>query len=144
MARIPGGRQQPEMVPGDRRLRTNLLLAVALYVLAGLAIGPLIDWAITRGGAADAVAYARLAEQKRFLATLAYSLWRILPLLVAFWFGYRVFASAKLPPGGMKRFPFTVPRIHGRTATMFGLLLMAAGIMLLYRETLVLLRNALG
>ena len=134
--------EKPEILQGDRALRLNLLILCGLYILMGLSFSPLIDWSLSQSNM-DATAIAELAKQKKFFATLVFGIWRTIPVLFFLYFSFRIVASAKMPPGGMKRFPFTVPIMKGRQASMFGLLLMAASVMLLFRELLQLVRNAM-
>lgn len=134
--------EPPEIIQADKALRLNLMIILALYLLLGLVLNYLIDWSLTQVQS-HPLAIQELAERKRFVSTIVFGMWRSLPILLVLLFSFRVIASAKLPPGGMKRFPFTVPVMKGRQASMFGYLLMAASVMLLYRELLLLMRNAL-
>jgi len=139
-----GRRQKPEIIEGDAELRLNLFILAALYVLVGLLINPLIDWLLSQGVASDPASLQEAARRKAFVATIVHASWRAVPVLLIFWFAFRIYASARLPPGGMKRFPFSVVCIRGRTAKMFALVLMVVCTGLLSREVLVLVRNALA
>ena len=131
---------KPEIIQGDKDLRINLFILLALYLLTGLMLGPLMDWSLSLSEP-DPLAFKEMAKQKQFVATIVFGVWRTIPVLFFLYFSFRVVASAKMPPGGMKRFPFTVPVMKGRQASMFGLLIMVASFMLLYRELLLLVRN---
>lgn len=121
-----------EIVPGDKDTRWRFLLALAVYVLWLLWLEPLIDWLLT-SMVVDPLNVASLNQTKIRVAGMAYSLTRMLPILLFLWIGYRVVTSASLPPARMK-FPFTVVRITGRTARMFGLLCIGISLLVLARE----------
>lgn len=137
-------KEKPEIIAGDAALRLNVFIVMALYVLLGLLFNPLIDWLLSQGVADDAASLQAMVRRKEFVSTVVHASWRAIPVLLVFWFSFRVFASARLPPGGMKRFPFTVVCIRGRPAKMFGLLFMVVCTVLLWREVLLLVRNALA
>ena len=136
--------KKPEIIQGDKALRQNLFILVALYVLMGVLLDWLIGWIMAGETGVDTEAVQQLAARKQYVSNIAFGIWRTLPVLYFLYLSFRIVASAKIPPGGMKRFPFTVPRIRGKQATMFGLLLMAASFMLVYREFVLLVRNAIG
>ncbi|MFO7602977.1 MAG: hypothetical protein R6X06_04080 [Gammaproteobacteria bacterium] len=131
-------KKPPEIVPGDRELRWKVLLAVALYILWLLWLEPLIDVLLT-ASISDPLAIARLDAAKVRVAGMAYSLTRILPIALFLWIGYRIVASARLPPARM-RFPFTVVRIEGRNARMFGLLCIVISLLVLANEAYIVAR----
>ncbi len=137
-------KEKPEIIEGDAELRLNLFILAALYVLVGLLINPLIDWLLNQGAGGDAAALQAMVRRKEMAGLAVHAAWRAVPVLYMFWFGFRIYASARLPPGGMKRFPFTVVCIRGRTAKMFGLVLMVVCTGLLARELVALVRAALG
>lgn len=121
-----------EIVPGDKDMRWRVLMVLAIYILWLLWLEPLIDWLLTLF-VADPLNLATLNKDKIRLAGLAYSFSRMLPTLLFLWIGYRIIASASLPPARMK-FPFTVVRIKGRTAKMFGLLCIGISLIVLANE----------
>jgi hypothetical protein len=63
----------------------------------------------------------------------------MLPILFFLWYGWRIIASLRMPPAGM-RSPFTVRVLRGKQARMFGMLLILVALLLLYRELLTLIR----
>ncbi len=136
--------QKPEIVHGDKNLRQNLLIFIALYILAGVLLNSILDSIVGGDVGLDANSVQQHAERRDAVGHLVFGIWRTVPVLYFLYLSFRIVASAKIPPGGMKRFPFTVPRIKGATAKMFGLLLMAASFMLVYREFVLLVRNAVG
>ena len=125
-------KKPPEIVPGDKDIRWRVLLAVALYVLWLLWLEPLIDWLLT-STVVDPLNVASLNQMKIHVAGMAYSMSRMLPILLFLWIGYRIVTSASLPPARMK-FPFTVVRIEGRNARMFGLLCIGISLLVLAHE----------
>lgn len=128
--------REPEFEYGDKSLRLSLALIVASYFLIAIGLQPLIDFLLVPDpGAANPYRVMAMAEEKKQLTGYAYSLWRLLPILFFLWYGWRIIASLRLPPAGM-RFPFTVRVIKGKSARMFGMLLILVALLLLYRELL--------
>ena len=125
-------KKPPEIVAGDKDMRWRVLLALAVYVLWLLWLEPLIDLLLTVT-AGDPLDVASLNQTKIRVAGMAYSLSRLLPILLFLWVGYRIVTSASLPPARMK-FPFTVVRIKGRNAKMFGLLCIGISLLVLANE----------
>lgn len=125
-------KKPPEIVAGDKDMRWRVLMALAVYILWLLWLEPMIDWLITTT-IADPLNVASLNQTKVRVAGMTYSLSRMLPILLFLWIGYRIVASASLPPTRMK-FPFTVVRIKGRTARMFGLLCIGISLLVLANE----------
>lgn len=136
--------EKPEIVPGDKPLRQNLLIILAVYILFLLWLEPLIDLLLSLDPqAADPFALADLNQKKRLYAAVAYAAARSAPIGLLFWVGYRIVASASIPPARMK-FPFTLVRIKGRQARWYGLLLMGICMFLIYWEMVQLSRKVLG
>lgn len=125
-------KKPPEIVPGDKETRWRVLMALAVYLLWLLWLEPLIDLLLT-ATVADPLNVANLNQAKVRIAGMAYSLSRMLPILLFLWIGYRVISSASLPPARMK-FPFAVVRIKGRNAKMFGLLCIGISLLVLANE----------
>ena len=125
-------KKPPEIVDGDKDMRWRVLMAVAVYVLWLLWLEPLIDWLLT-AAVVDPLNVTNLNQTKIRVAGMAYSLSRMLPILLFLWIGYRIVTTASLPPARMK-FPFTVVRIEGRTAKMFGLLCIGISLLVLANE----------
>lgn len=127
----------PEFEPGDKQLRLNLYLLIAAYLLLGILLEPVIDFLLVPPGA-NPFEIVALADEKRRLASYVYTVWRLPPILFFLWFGWRVIASLRLPPAGIK-FPFSVRVTKGKPARMFGMLLILIALLLLYRELLKLM-----
>lgn len=136
-------RDKPEIIPGDKRIRQNLVIIIAVYILLLVWLEPLIDFLLSFDPlSADPLAMASLNQKKMQYAAVAYAAVRSVPIGLFFWLGYRIVASASLPPARMK-FPFTVQRIKGRQARLFGLLLMGVSLFLIYWEMVQLSRKLL-
>ncbi len=131
-------KKPPEIVPGDKNTRWRLAITVAAYTLWLLWLEPLIDFLLTTTSS-DPLNVIALNHAKRQVAGMAYSLSRLLPILFFLWLGYRIITSASLPPARMK-FPFTVVRITGRNARMFGLLCMGISLLVLANEAYIVAR----
>ncbi len=138
-------REPVEFTEADKSLRLNVFIAVALYVMVAVLLEPVIDFVLTQGKThiVDPQAMQALARRKEVLMSISFTLLRALPMLFFLWYGFRIIASAKLPPGGM-RFPYRVRRITGKQATMFGWLLMLVAVLLLGREMSQLARTMVG
>lgn len=132
--------QEPEFEYGDRSLRLNLALIIAVYFLIAIGLQPLIDFLLVPDPeAADPYRVMALADEKQKLTGYVYSLWRMLPILFFLWYGWRIIASLRVPPAGT-RSPFTVHVIKGKSARMFGMLLILVALLLLYRELITLIK----
>lgn len=136
-------RDKPEIVPGDKHTRQNLLIIIAAYILCLVWLEPLIDFLLGFDPlASDPLAMTGLNQKKILYASVAYAAARSVPIALFFWLGFRIVASASLPPARMK-FPFTMQRIRGRQARMFGLLLMGICLFLIYWEMVEVSRKLL-
>lgn len=132
--------KEPEIEYGDKSLRLNLALFIAGYFLLAVVLQPLIDFLLVPDpAAANPYQVMELADDKKQLTGYIYSLWRMLPILFFLWYGWRIIASLRMPPAGM-RSPFTVRVLRGKQARMFGMLLILVALLLLYRELLTLIR----
>jgi len=132
--------EQPEIEQGDKSLRLNLALVVAIYFLVAILLQPLIDFMLVpHPESANPFQVMELADEKKKLIGYLFSLWRSIPILFFLWYGWRIIASLRMPPAGM-RSPFTVRVVKGKHARMFGMLLILVALLLLYRELLVLIR----
>jgi hypothetical protein len=137
--------EEQKVIPGDKRVRQICLITLALYVLLLVIIEPVIDLSLSReftpgGEIAD---ISTLEARKSYISAVAYGAARSLPALFFLWLGYYILRGRRIPPHGMK-FPFTVRLIKGRDAMMFGVLVIGAAVMLLYREVVLLLANAMS
>lgn len=132
--------KEPEIEYGDKSLRLNLALFIAGYFLLAVVLQPLIDFLLVPDpAAANPYQVMELADDKKQLTGYVYSLWRMLPILFFLWYGWRIIASLRMPPAGM-RSPFTVRVLRGKQARMFGMLLILVALLLFYRELLTLIR----
>jgi len=131
-------KKPPEIVPGDKDTRWRVIMAVLVYVLWLLWLEPLIDLLLT-ATSVDPLNIAALNHAKIQVAGMAYSLSRMLPILIFLWIGYRIITSASLPPARMK-FPFSVVRITGRNAKMFGMLCIGISLLVLANEAYIVAR----
>ena len=127
-------KEKPEIIPGDKTLRQSLLLVVAAYILFLIWLEPLIDLLLSLDPASgDPLSINALNQRKVTVSNVAFAITRSAPMMIFFWIGYRAVLSASLPPPKMK-FPFTVVRIKGKSAKMFGFLLMTICMVLIYIE----------
>ncbi len=137
-------RQKPELIPADRRTRQNLLIIAAAYVLFLVWLEPLIDFLLSLDPlAVDPFAMAGLNQKKIQYSSAAFAAARSVPIGLLFWLGYRILASASIPPARMK-FPFQVHKIKGKQARLYGLLLMGISMFLIYWEMVQLSRKLLA
>ncbi|MDH5447091.1 MAG: hypothetical protein OEY52_16200 [Gammaproteobacteria bacterium] len=135
--------KRPEFVPGDKQVRQNWLIFIAFYILFLIWLEPLVDFLLSFDPTAvDPFAMSGMNEKKMRYASIAYAATRSLPVGLMFWLGYRVVTSARIPPARMK-LPFTVQKVKGRQARVFGLLLMGVSLFLLYWEMVQLSRTIL-
>ena len=131
-------KQPPEIIPGDKNLRQNLLLILAAYILLLIWLEPLIDFLLSFDPLSDDPLSINILNQRKILVSkVAFAIMRSIPIALFFWLGYRTVLSASLPPARM-RFPFTVVRIKGRQAKMFGVLIMLVCLILFSREMVLL------
>lgn len=131
---------EPEFESGDKSLRLNLALVIAVYFLIAILLEPLIDFLLVPDPeSANPYQVMELADEKKILTGYVYSIWRMLPILFFLWYGWRIIASLRVPPAGT-RSPFTVRILKGKYARMFGMLLILVALLLLYRELLTLIR----
>ena len=136
-------REKPEIIPADRRTRQNLLILLAVYVLFLVWLEPMIDFLLSLDPqAADPFAMAGLNQKKILYSSVAFATARSVPIGLLFWLGYRIVASASIPPARMK-FPIQVNRIKGKQARLYGLLLMGISMFLIYWEMVQLSRKLL-
>ena len=77
-----------------------------------------------------------LNQQKNWIATLAFSLVRSLPLLLFLWLGWQITQSLRIPPKGV-RLPISVRVIKGAKARLIGMVMMAVAMLSLLRELMV-------
>ena len=130
-------RKSLEIIKGEKSLRLNLYLIVASYLMLFVVVEPTIDFLLlSLFDQKNPVMLEQINDLKLISSSLIYSLLGIFPSAFMAWFGYRVVASAKLPPvllSGKTRFPFTVIVIKGRVAKMFGVLIIITALVLIFQ-----------
>jgi hypothetical protein len=128
-------RRSVEIIEGDKSLRLNLYIIVATFLLLVISVEPLIDFILLSLFEQNTpVLIEHINKIKLVASTLIYTVIGLIPAFYASWFGYRVIASAKLPPvllSGKTRFPFTVVVIKGKPAKMFGVLIIVVSMILI-------------
>lgn len=128
-------KELPEIIQGEKSLRLNVYIVAASFLLIIILLEPAIDFillSLFEQKTPDAIEYINLL--KLIVSTLIYTVLGLIPAFFASWFGYRVIASAKLPPvlpSGKTRFPFTVVVIKGKHAKMFGILIIVVSLILI-------------
>lgn len=129
-----------EIIQGEKSLRLNLYIIVTSYILLIISIEPLINFILLSTFEQKSPDFIdHLNKVKLIVSTLIYTALGLIPALYTSWFGYRVIASSKLPPvlrSGKARFPFTVIVIKGKTAKMFGYLLIFISFVLILQLAL--------
>ena len=130
-------RNKLEVIHGDKSLRLNLYIVVASYLLIIILIEPVIDFfLLSLYEQKNPSSIEVINELKRVVSHLIYVALGLIPAVYASWYGYRIVASSKLPPillSGKIRFPFTVLVIKGRTAKMFGVLVIIVSLVLIFQ-----------
>ncbi len=128
-------RKPVEIIEGDKSLRLNLYIIIASYILLIILIEPAIDFFLLLFyEAKTALFIEQINKLKLIVSTLIYTVVGLIPAFFSSWFGYRIVASAKLPPvllSGKTRFPFTVAVIKGKPAKMFGVLIIVVSLVLI-------------
>jgi len=130
-------RKPVEIIQGDKSLRLNLYIIVASYLLLIILIEPAIDFLLLLFfEQKNPDFFEKINQLKLIISTLIYTVLGLIPAFFASWFGYRIVASAKLPPvllSGKTRFPFTVSVINGKPAKMFGVLIIIVSLVLIFQ-----------
>lgn len=124
-------KQKPEIQQGNDQIRFYLFLFVGVYVLVLIWLNPFIDFVLRLDPElANPMAIEDLNRYKRVISGMVSGLLLGFPVVYAMYFGWRVYASARMPPARM-RFPFTVPVIKSHQARMFGALLILVSLVLI-------------
>lgn len=127
-------KKEVEIIQGDPSLRLNLYVIIAFYILFIILIEPAIDFILLSIYKINApLQLEQMNKIKIVLSALLYVALGLIPAFYASWFGYRIVASAKLPPvllSGKTSFPFTVAVIKGKQAKMFGVLIIIVALVL--------------
>ena len=131
----------PEMIAGDKNVRLNFYLLFATYILIIVSAESLIDFVLQIGlDTRDPQSIILMNQNKIVIANIAFTMIRVLPMLLIAWLGYRILASAKLPPARMK-LPFSVPLIKGKNARMIGILLMTLSLFIISQNIVYLAKQ---
>ena len=137
-------RKPVEIIKGEKSLRLNLYLVIASYFLLIILVEPAIDFFLLSFFEEKNIGYIeQLNKVKLVVSTIIYTVIGIIPVFFAMWYGYRIVASSKIPPvllSGKTRFPFTVVVIKGRTAKMFGILIIVISLVLIFQLLLYLIK----
>ena len=140
-------RKPVEIIEGEKSLRLNLYIIVASYLLLIILIEPAIDlflYFIFKEKTTMLI--EQINQIKLVAASFIYTVIGLIPAFYASWFGYRVVASAKLPPvlhTGKIRFPFTVVVIKGKQAKMFGILIITISLIVIFQLFVYLTKSIL-
>ena len=137
-------RKPVEIIQGDKSLRLNLYIIIASYLLIVILIEPTIDFLLlSLFEQKSPASIDQINQLKLVVSTIIYVLLGLIPALFGSWFGYRIVASAKLPPvllSGKSYFPFTVVVIKGKSAKMFGVLIIIVSLVLMFQLLLYLVK----
>ena len=133
--------KKPEIILADKPLQKTCLILAALYVLFLLWLEPLIDFFLMQMPLEHTdEGIETLNQKKAYMSAVAFGVMRSLPILLFLWLGLQIMQAMRLPPKRM-RLPLTVLLIEGPKARMIGMVMVAVGFLLLFRE-LSLLVNA--
>lgn len=123
-----------EFVPGDKDVRLNFYLALAIYLLVLVSIESIIDFVLVLGvNNHDPQSIFNMNQNKIIISNMAITVMHVIPMLLIAWLGYRISASASIPPARIK-LPFSVPRIKGKNARMIGILLITIALFLISQD----------
>lgn len=130
-----------EIVPGDKSVRLNFYLFLAIYILIIISAESLIDFVLQLGVDVRNPESIMLMNQNKVVITnVVITALYILPMMMIAWLGYRVLTSAKLPPSRMK-LPFAVPLLKGKKARLVGIVLMSISFLLLSQAIVAMLQK---
>jgi len=126
--------KKDDFVPADPGLRKTLLIIAAIYVLFLIWLEPLIDFLLMQMPLERSYeAIVALNQKKAYVATIAFGVARSLPIMFFIWFALQVIRAQRLPPKGM-RMPISVRVLEGAPAKVVGMMAVAMGLLLLFRE----------
>lgn len=130
-------KKPPEIVSGDKSIRLNFYLSLAIYILIIVSVESLIDFVLQFSvDSRDPQSILLMNHNKIEITKVVVATLYIAPLLLITWLGYRIITSAKLPPARMK-LPFSVPLVQGKKAKLIGLFLMIFSLFFIFRALLV-------
>jgi len=131
-------KKPPELVPGDKNVRLNFYLVLAVYILIIVSVETFIDFVLQVSvDIRDPQSIILMNQNKVIITNIVITVMHVLPLLLVAWLGYRILTSAKLPPARMK-LPFTVPLIQGKNARLIGMLLIILSLFLISQDLVLL------
>jgi hypothetical protein len=131
-------RQKKEFIEPTKATQRSWAIGVALYLLMLLWLEPVMDSTLELlYPATSSQVVAQLNQTKAYVATIAFSIVRALPLLLFFLVGWLIVRGSLLPPTGVK-LPFTVQKIAGAKARLIGMMMIAVALLSLLREILVM------
>ncbi|HHJ80558.1 MAG TPA: hypothetical protein ENJ65_02880 [Candidatus Tenderia electrophaga] len=126
--------KKPEIILADKQLQKNCLILAALYILLLLWLEPLIDFFFMQLPLERShEAIVALNQKKAYVSAIAFGVMRSLPILLFLWLGLQIMGTMRLPPKRLK-LPITVLLIEGPKARMIGMVMVALGLLLLFRE----------
>ncbi len=127
-------KRKPEIILADKPLQKTCLILAALYVLCLLWLEPLIDFFLMQMPLERTDEGIQALNQKKlYVSAVTFGVMRSLPILLFLWLGFQIMQAMRLPPKGM-RLPITVLLIEGAKARMIGMVMVAVGLLLLFRE----------
>lgn len=130
-----------EIVPGDKSVRLNFYLFLAIYILIIISAESLIDFVLQLGvDVRNPESIILMNQNKVVITNVVITAMYILPMMMIAWLGYRVLTSAKLPPARMK-LPFAVPLVKGKKARLVGIILMSISFYVLSHAIVVMLQK---
>lgn len=130
-----------EIIPGDKNVRLNFYLFLALYILIIVSAESLIDFVLLLGvDSRDPQSIILMNQNKITITAMVVTAIHILPLLMLGWLGFRILASAKLPPARMK-LPFSVPLMKGKNARLLGVVLILTSFFFISQDLVALLHH---
>ena len=131
-------KKPPEMVPGDKNIRLNFFIFLAVYILIIVSAESLIDFVLQIGvDIRDPQSIILMNQNKIVMTHIVITTMHVLPMLMVAWLGFRILTSASLPPARMK-LPFTVPLIKGKNARLIGVLLVTLSLFLISQDLVLL------
>jgi hypothetical protein len=123
-----------EFIPGDKDVRLNFYLVIAVYLLVLVSLESIIDFILVLGvDNHDPRSILNMNQNKIIISNMAITVMHVVPMLLIAWLGYRIAASASIPPARMK-LPFTVPLIKGKNARMVGILVITVALFLISQD----------
>lgn len=137
-------RNKPEVIHGDKRVQKTWMIMVCVYLIFLMWLEPLIDFILTMTPLETSDdALEAFNQQKHYIATIAFSLARSVPILLFLWLGIQCLQQQRIPHKGMK-LPFTIVVIKGPQARMGAMLMVAVSLLLLLREVSIMIGVGAG